>query len=337
MTSNDPAARTPPQAVSSEPTAEPAVSSGGAVGFLLGHDLDPQREIRRITIALATLAAVALVVINLWIYRNNRIRVERQGWRQLIAETEEKRDQAEAVLNRFRESAAYVVGQPVLQVWARETMNGAGGANEAVVLGELQRAQVAFGFRSIALLRPDGSVAMTTRPGEPEDPAAAARTAAQASRSRTLVIGTIDPDHADHQNLGVAVPIAPPGAEGEVPVALVEVDLDELLTPVLSSWPGVGASAGGYVVRQEGGWILVLSTPRHGIGLEPGERIAATDPRVRIAGMAAAGVESAVDGRDRRGNAIMAVTRRLPALGWGLVAHADRDDMLRGSRAARWR
>jgi hypothetical protein len=114
-----------------------------------------QREIRRITIALVILAAVSLAVINVWVYRNNRARAERQGWRQLIAETDAKRDEAARLLDRFRASAGYVVGQPAIQEWARQAMAGVREPETSeLVLGELRRAQTTFDFLSIALLRP---------------------------------------------------------------------------------------------------------------------------------------------------------------------------------------
>src|SRR5439155_3711757 len=123
MNSIEPSARMPSEAPDSAGAGQGLPPSpGGAVGFLLARGFDPRRELRRITFGLIALGAISLVLINLGVYQSASTHLSQERWRQLVAQTEEKRTQVEALLSQFRQSATYVVGQPVAQSWAREAL-----------------------------------------------------------------------------------------------------------------------------------------------------------------------------------------------------------------------
>jgi PAS domain S-box-containing protein len=334
MTHFEQLAWTPSEAPTrSEPAGGVPPSPGGAVGFLLAHGLDPQRELQRITLGLLALGVISVLLINFGIYQSTERNLARDRWRQLVAETEEKCSLATRILDQFQDGATFVAGQSDLQAWAADALAGRSSpASNALALSELKRSQVALGYDAIHLEMPDGAAPLTTRPLSSGETARHSDTVRRASITHATVAGDVEPESGGRQILDLAVPIVPAGARGPVPVAVIEVSLDDLLAPVLSSWPGLGSSAGAYLVQQQGDRIVFLSTPHPNLGIPAGGSVAASERRVRIAAMAAAGVESSVEGLDGRGGAVMAVTRRLPGFQWGLVAHVDRSEMMKGMR-----
>jgi PAS domain S-box-containing protein len=303
--------------------------AGDAASLLLGRGARFQSDSRRITAALAVLAVLAVVVLNLTIYQSAQNHLVRQRWGQLIINTDIRRDQISDLLAHFTSEARSVVAQPQNRAALLALPGGLPAAERARLSRDLDRSKTLFGFNAVEAFDAQGRPLLRSlgaQPHEDERRAGLAREAAAATES-TALGAWLESDGS--QALTLALPVR--AETGRViTVVAFELHAESELLPVLARWPGFGPSAGAYLVRRQGRQIQYLTSPPEGFGLQAGDRVPESSPRARAAAMAVAGIESDVMLTDRRGPPQAVVTRFLPDQGWGIVGQADRSELVRG-------
>jgi PAS domain S-box-containing protein len=326
----------PPALLRPDSTATPNPSprgGGQAAHFLFSRGAESRHESRRIAAGLIALAAISVTLLNFGILQSARTHLVRQRWGQLAAHTDAKREEVRDLLWQFEHQARFVAEQAALQTRAYDAAAGTlSPAESAALRRELQRAAAAFQFHAIDLLRSDGSQVLTTR----DDPGAGGQTgrdlAARTAASGQSVMEAVSAEGGAPQLLALAIPV--PGAAPGHPSAVMvfQASVEDVLLPLLMSWPGFGPTAGAYLVRRAGQEIVCLTSPPASLGLHAGQRAPLDTPLLRPAAIAAEGVESSVEATDANQHTLWTVTRYLPERGWGLVTQVDRAAMTESMR-----
>jgi len=303
-----------------------------AASLLFSRGALRRTDTRRIAAGLIVLAVLSVVLLNVGIYSGARDRLARERWAQLGATLDAKREEVRDLLWQFERQAAYVAGQPAVEEGARAA---AGGRFDAPALEtlelELSRASRAFDFRSIQLLDRSGRVLARTS-GAGDFASAPDRALAERARVEThAIMEDVRAEGDSHGAMALAIPVghSPGGA-----VLLFRGSVEDVLLPLLMSWPGYGSNAGAYLVKKEGDDIACVTSPPPSLGVAAGDRIPADRSFMRAAAMAADGVESTLETVDARGVVVWTVSRSLQERGWGLVVQVDRASALSGLRVS---
>jgi PAS domain S-box-containing protein len=185
-----------------------------------------------------------------------------------------------------------------------------------------------YGYESILLLRPDGSIVFSSsRSSETLDPieetlvasAVAARDTVFSDLYRTSTSGAI--------RLSLVVPILPQrGNTQPLGVLLLRIDPHQYLYPLIQSWPTPSKSAESLLVRREGDEVVFLNELRH----RRDSALAFHLPLSQLdlpAAKAALGEEGVLEGTDYRGVPVLAALRRIPNSPWSIVAKVDQDEI----------
>ncbi len=318
---------THPTASSPSRPPAPAGHAPGSGHFLSGG-VSSKGDSRRIAVGLVGLALISVALLNFGILGSARERLSRERWAQISATLDAKREEVRDLLWQFEHQAEFVAGQPLLERAARDAEAGALSPQTIAALDdELGRAARSFGFRSIQLLDSRGRL-VTRSAGAP----AAPLDIELARRARTeghSLMGDVRGADSQQEVLALAVPL---GDDANPAVMLFRGSVEDVLLPLLMSWPGLGPSAGAYLVKREGESVVCLTSPPPDLNVSAGDRIPTSRPSMRAAAMAVEGVESTVETVDAQGRPLWAVTRALPERGWGIVAQVDRDVALSGLR-----
>jgi PAS domain S-box-containing protein len=314
----------------SSPSRPPAPSGRApGTGHFLSGGVSSTGESRRITAGLIGLALISVALLNFGILGGARERLSRERWGQISATLDAKREEVRDLLWQFEHQAEYVAGQPLLVRAAHDAAQGGIPPQEAAALeDELSRAARTFDFRSIQLLdsggRPiAGGAGALTAPLDVE----LARLARLAGHP---LMGDVRGADGQQEALALAVPV---GNDPNPAVMLFRGSVEDVLLPLLMSWPGLGPTAGAYLVKREGESLVCLTSPPTNLAASAGDRIPLDRPSMRAAAMAVEGVESTVETVDAQGRPLWAVTRALPERGWGIVAQVDRSVALTGLRS----
>jgi PAS domain S-box-containing protein len=314
-------------AVPAPPAAAPPASD--AVSFLLGRGSRFHRDSRRVAGGLIVLALLGVVMLNMGLYQRAQSHVVRQRWEQLAGQTEARRDQVQNLLGRFANEARYVVGQPQTRAELLALGDGLPAADRSRLEQELGHARELFGFRTIRVLSAQGLPLAGGVSDDEEERSRFAELARQAAGSSESMVLDAWRRADGRKSLVLAVPVRATAAQPPV-IAAFEVHAEELLSPVLSRWPGFGPSAGGYLVRKQGQRVQYITAPPAGYQLRAGDRVQETARFAKAAAMAVEGIESSIVLPDHFGNPQAVVTRYLPELGWGFVGQAERVELMQG-------
>ena len=321
-----------PQPWSRPDAPRPSPSAPDAANLLFSRGKLRRTDTRRIAAGLIVLAVLSVVLLNAGIFSSARDRLARERWAQLGATLDAKREEVRDLLWQFERQAEYVAGQPAIESGARAAASGRFGAPELETLErELSRASRAFGFRSIQLLDHQGGVLARTS-GAGDFASTPDRALAQrARREKHAIMEDVRVEGDARGAMALAVPV---GGEESGPVLLFRGSVEDVLLPLLMSWPGYGTTAGAYLVKRVGTDIACVTSPPPSLGVSSGDRVPANRGFMRAAAMAADGVESTLETVDARGVPVWTVSRSLPERGWGLVVQVDRASALSGLRAS---
>jgi PAS domain S-box-containing protein len=122
----------------------------------------------------------------------------------------------------------------------------------------------------------------------------------------------------------LVVPLS--GAKGPMAALYVASDPRRHLYPLVGSWPTPSPSAETLLVRRDGEDALFLNAPRHSDVPPLTQRLPLSRTDIP-ASPAARGEETIMDGIDYRGLPVLAATRQVPGMPWGMVAKIDRSEV----------
>jgi PAS domain S-box-containing protein len=117
------------------------------------------------------------------------------------------------------------------------------------------------------------------------------------------------------------------GAPRGVGAVLLRIDAARHLFPLLQAWPVPSPTAETLLVRRDGDQVVFLNELRHRKGTALTLRLPLDQDSLPGA-RAARGEEGFMEGTDYRGQAVLAVGRRVPGSPWALVAKIDAAEAL---------
>lgn len=201
----------------------------------------------------------------------------------------------------------------------------------------LDGGRFAYGYAWMALLDPLGVERLSVPDAPSREPIRLARDIVESLRSgrvRFLDFHRDRPHGPIH--LAVLVPILDAGRTGALAGSVVmAMDPETYLYPLIRRWPTPSRTAETLIARREGNEVVYLNELRFGKGTALALRIPLDDDRVPAV-MAARGHEGVVEGRDYRGEPVVAALRAVPDSPWFLVARMDQSEVDEPLRARRW-
>lgn len=190
------------------------------------------------------------------------------------------------------------------------------------------------GFLDVSLLDRKGMTRITAS-GKPELEREDEQLAARAMDRREVVFADFHRNSKGRQ--GVSLDLAAPlvSLAGQVVgAAVIRIDPDQFLYPLIHSWPVRSASAETLLTRRDGDGILFLSNVRH-------REDAALKLRVPLSAkslpsvMALQGATGTTDGVDYRGVRVVAEMRPVPGTSWFMVSKIDHEELFAPVRQLR--
>ncbi|MEQ1833621.1 MAG: response regulator [Candidatus Eisenbacteria bacterium] len=308
----------------------PAPTGAGPVSsFLLARGMDLQREGTRIVAGFALLLALGVTALNVTLWHNAGRRIETEAWARLEAAAEVRRGDVDHLLRVTRREALSVAHDPYIANAVRSLPGLPAGEARAAALSELYERAQEFEFTDVLVLGAAGEVLSARRGGDLVLRADAMASVAEARTSGDAVWIGLD-------GTQLALAVLAPARDHGVPqqVIVFHADAAQTLMPLLQQWPGFGTSSGAYIVRTVGSDVEVLTPLENGRGYTPGTRLPMSGPGAMAAAMAATRVASRVEipGSSPR---VWAVTRPLDQASWGIVAQADRSELMSGMSSVR--
>jgi PAS domain S-box-containing protein len=237
--------------------------------------------------------------------------------------------------------ASLKVGQ--IDGWRRELVHDAevirsssffiehiGGPTDPRIVRYLTTIIQQYGYRSIRLLDPKGHLILTVGANPDETDRTTVELARQAARNGKIIISDFRRIKADKVSepdriqLDLAAPLSV--ADGTAPrvtaVALIGIDPELFLYPLIQTWPGDSPTAETLLIRREGDQVVFLNELRHRQGTALDLRLPMSQTTLPAA-MAAGGAEGIAEGLDYRGIKVLAAVRKIPDSPWFIVAKVD--------------
>ncbi len=319
----------PLSAVRATPPSGEGTDSPRAAHELLAHGAPSRHESRRILVGASLLLVAGVAALNLGLYHEFKTQVEQRGWERLEDAADLARDEISRFTAGTRRTSQSLARDPAMRHALLSALHGGHDRVETSAWEVLTDKSDHFGFESVELATPAGTVVTSHRECACLTPRERAQLVARASILGEPVLA--DPGVGE---LVVAVPLGT-DADGHSGVLLVHDHDPQLADALGRQWRSLGRSAGAFLVRAEGDRAVVLTDFSRGTGLPRKRRVDLAAGDAMAVAMAATGVESRAEVANAEGQPAWVVTRALPELGWGLVAQADRAEMLAEMRSAR--
>ena len=274
--------------------------------------------------------AAAIVMIGMLVYRNLESRFRAEAESDLSAIVEQKaKDLANWRRGRLND-ALFFLGNDVFSAMVRryfENPDDRQAQNEIRTwLGHLRSARQ---YDRLMLLDDRFFKKMTIPSTEERNVSFVSAGSAMLLRESKVAFEDL---YWDEENkkiyLKILVPVLDPGNGSGLSATLaMRIDPEDYLFPLIARWPTPNRTAETLLVRREGNDVLFLNELRFQKNSALKLRIplsARTVPAV----MAVLGREGIVEGRDYRGERVLAVLRSIPGSNWFLVARMDRSEVL---------
>jgi PAS domain S-box-containing protein len=202
------------------------------------------------------------------------------------------------------------------------------GPHREIVMKWLELWRKTCNYRNVLLLDSSGDLLIST--GEPPESRPAphemllVRETLEAGKPLFGDICRMEDSGFVHMDL--IAPLHEPGKDRARGVLLIRIDPSRFMFPLIKSWPSPSKSAETLLVRREGDDVLYLNELRHEkqAALSLHRPVASED---LPAAMAVRGREGIVDGRDYRGNPVLAALRHVPGTHWFVVAKIDKAEI----------
>jgi len=292
---------------------EALAASAATAGIILA----PDRVERRRTVGMLALLALLVPMIGFSVFALQARHEERAALADLRVIADLKAAQIENWLAERRGDAS--------------TLAASGGFIERLAayratgdprLRERLRDQIstlheAFSYASIRLLDPEGRLLLSVGAPEPPDEAQGREWVRAAAGERLVMRGP----RAGSSLLEFLVPLARPGAEAPIGLAVLRSDLSQFLYPLLQAWPGTSSSGAMDLVHPENGSLRYL-------GKAPPSRDDEEPLRAVMKGAGAATASAMRLG----GKPVLAAWRPVAGTDWTLLARIDRSEAMAPAR-----
>ncbi len=219
----------------------------------------------------------------------------------------------------FRREAVSVARDPATTTAIRSLSVGPA-AQRARALDGLYARAAEFEFRNVAVLDASGSPLAEWHPRNVDQARIDGEAAGEAVATGQPAWGS---PHLGRTT--IAVPIE---AGRSARVLVFHADFARTLRPLLQRWPGFGEASGAYLVRAKGDDVELLTAVPGSTGARPAVRLPMARKEAMAAAMAATRVASRVETPGAEEDLVWAVTRPLRNADWGLVAQAQRSEMM---------
>lgn len=181
-----------------------------------------------------------------------------------------------------------------------------------------------YEYRSIVLLDASGAVCVAVPEGFALDPA---------ERARVLSARPGEASFSDFYRAGSTVllsvfaPVPKPSAADGKPAGylVLVVDPETFLYPYIQRWPTPSRTAETLLVEREGDQVLYLNELRHVRGTALTLRLPLSPGLPAAAGVQ--GRSTTMEGRDYRGEPVLAAVGPIPESPWGLVSKVDQAEV----------
>jgi PAS domain S-box-containing protein len=201
----------------------------------------------------------------------------------------------------------------------------------------LAEVQTMTGYLEISLVDRGGKARMTAG-GRQEMGEEDRQLAARAMDGREVVFADF---HRNSRGThGVSLDLAVPLISGSgqtarvAGAAVIQIDPEQFLYPLIQSWPTRSGSAETLLVRREGDEVLFLGNVRHREGAALTLRMPLS-ALAHPATMALRGATGTTEGIDYRGVTVVAEMRPVPGTPWFMVSKIDRDELFAPIRRLR--
>jgi len=144
----------------------------------------------------------------------------------------------------------------------------------------------------------------------------------------------LSPVRTNYPHIDLIVPVALPG-QPPVGVVLLEIDAAQSLFPLVQSWPTASPTAETLLVRREGNTVLFLNELRHRRDSALSLRLPLSAPELPAA-LALKQKTGVTEGRDYRGEPVLAAFRPVPGTPWTMVTKVDAAEIYHPLRQQVW-
>ena len=292
----------------------------------------PMRRDSRSGILIAIFVAFTVLISSAGyvFYRSQEGHIKRRSFDQLAAIADLKvHEIATWHRERLADGRAIFAANPFVANHLELARKGSPGDNAKQTILRWMAVMIEnYGYESILLLRPDGSLLFSpSRDSETLDPLEQTLVAG-AVAARDVVFSDLYRTSASREiRLSLAVPILAQRGEAQpAGVLLLRIDPHQYLYPLIQSWPTPSKSAESLLVRRDGDEVVFLNELRHRRDSALAFRLPLSQPDLPAA-KAALGEEGVLEGTDYRGVPVLAALRRIPDTPWSIVAKVDQDEI----------
>jgi len=197
------------------------------------------------------------------------------------------------------------------------------------IRNDLQVVKAAYHYQDIILLDPTLRIHLAAGNGAVNVGAVTRTVAIRALETgKTLVTDLYRDEKTGRIQMDFIAPLASRRAKHSLPVGvcILRVDPNKFLYPLIQSWPAPSATAETLIVKADKKEVVYLNELRHQKDTALSLRHSINDLDLPAA-MAARGVTGNVNGRDYRGNKVIASIRAVPGYPWLLIAKLDREEV----------
>ncbi|MCX6333227.1 MAG: PAS domain S-box protein [Bacteroidia bacterium] len=127
-------------------------------------------------------------------------------------------------------------------------------------------------------------------------------------------------------HLDLLVPLKEPGGTGVFGLLVIRINPQNVLYPLITSWPVASKTSETLLVHREGDEIVYLNELRHAGNTEMVLRFPVTTDKLPAA-MALQGIQETDNAIDYRGVNVIAVMKKVPETPWYMVAKEDRKEV----------
>jgi PAS domain S-box-containing protein len=286
-------------------------------------------------------AAVLVVVICGWLIVIERGQELRTVEARLESVARLKVKQIRAWCDERIADAAVLAEREALRRDARALIEDGGLDDASELLRRMRSVADHYGYHDLLLADPSGRVwlSLSGLDGGAEVPELVADLIENGS-CQPILSPLHSGDIYPFPHISVVTPLIGSAADERPFAVLILVsDAEQFLYPLIQTWPVPTETAETLLVRRDGDYVLFLNDLRHreGAALTLQIPMSRRDLPAVMAVSGAHGTHDVVEGRDYRGEPVVAFTAAVPGTPWSLVSKMDRAEALASWRSrARW-